>query len=139
MNLQQIFDKTASHLLKQGIQSTLEDDDTCVFSTNEIKLVKFAGVSPAYRGQDGSMCAVGCLINNDAYSWNLEGKSVDGCKGVQKALRNSGIEFDADGQVMRLLTMLQTIHDTKEESDWASSLGELADGLGLKFNMRGFR
>ena len=121
MNLQQIFDKTASHLLKQGIQSTLDDDDTC-----------------AYRGHDGSMCAVGCLINNDAYSWNLEGKSVDDCKRVQTALRNSGIEFDADGQVMRLLTMLQTIHDTKEEGDWASSLGELADGLGLKFNMRGF-
>ena len=120
MNLQQIFDKTASHLLKQGIQSTLEDDDTC-----------------AYRGQDGSMCAVGCLINNDAYRWNLEGKPVT-CKKVQKALRNSGIEFDADGQVMHLLTMLQMIHDTKEEGDWASSLGELADGLGL-FNIWSIR
>ena len=121
MNLQQIFDKTASHLLKQGIQSTFEDTDRC-----------------AYRGQDGSMCAVGCLINDDAYNWYLEGASVGACKKVQTALRNSGIEFDADGQVMRLLTMLQTIHDTKEESDWASSLVGLADGLGLKFNMRGF-
>ena len=121
MNLQQIFDKTASHLLKQGIQSTLADDnDSC-----------------AYRGQDGSMCAVGCLINNDAYRWNLEGKPVT-CKKVQKALRNSGIEFDADGQVMHLLTMLQMIHDTKEEGDWASSLGELADGLGL-FNIWSIR
>ena len=122
MNLQQIFDKTASHLLKQGIQSTLEDDDTC-----------------AYRGQDGSMCAVGCLINDDAYNWYLEGTSVDDCKKVQKALRNSGIEFDADGQVMRLLTRLQTIHDTKEEGDWAASLGVLANELGLKFNKRGIR
>jgi len=119
MNLQQIFDKTASHLLKQGTQSVLEDDDTC-----------------AYRGQDGLMCAVGCLISDDAYNWYLVGTSVVDCKRVQKALRDSGIEFDAHGQVMRLLTMLQTIHDTKEESDWAASLGELANELGLKFNMR---
>mgnify|MGYP000040963208 CR=1 FL=1 len=122
MNLQQIFDKTASHLLKQGIQSTFEDTDRC-----------------AYRGQDGSMCAVGCLINDDAYNWYLEGTSVDDCKKVQKALRNSGIEFDTDGQVMRLLIMLQGIHDTKEESDWAASLRALANELGLKFDMRGIR
>ena len=122
MNLQQIFDKTASHLLKQGVQSVLADVvNTC-----------------AYRGQGGSMCAVGCLINNDSYRRNLEGKPVT-CKKVQKALRNSGIEFDADGQVMRLLTMLQTMHDTKEESDWAASLSALANELGLKFDMRGIR
>jgi hypothetical protein len=122
MNLQQIFDKTANHLLKQGTQSVLEDDDTC-----------------AYRGQDGLMCAVGCLISDDAYNWYLEGTSVDDCKKVQKALRNSGIKFDADGQVMRLLTLLQNIHDTKEERDWAASLSALANELGLKFNMRGIR
>ena len=121
MNLQQIFDKTANHLLKQGVQSVLEDNDTC-----------------AYRGQDGAMCAVGCLINDDAYSWKLEGTGILEGTRVQTALRNSGIEFDTDGQVMRLLAMLQGIHDTKEESGWASSLGELADELGLKFNMRGF-
>ena len=121
MKLQQIFDKTASHLLKQGTQAVLEDSDTC-----------------AYRGQDGLMCAVGCLINEDAYNWCLEGTSIDDSPSVQRALRHSGIEFDTDGQVMLLLTRLQDIHDTKEESDWASSLGELADELGLKFNMRGF-
>jgi|TARA_R110002153_G_scaffold52173_1_gene146318 hypothetical protein len=122
MNLQQIFDKTANHLLKQGMQSVLEDNDTC-----------------AYRGQDGAMCAVGCLINDDVYSWNLEGTAIDDCPRVQKALRNSGIEFDTDGQVMRLLIMLQGIHDTKEESDWATSLRALANELGLKFDMRGIR
>lgn len=122
MNLQQIFDKTASHLLKQGTQSVLEDSDTC-----------------AYRGQDGLMCAVGCLINEDAYNWSLEGTAIDDSPNVQRALRHSGIEFDTDGQVMLLLTRLQAIHDTKEESDWAASLGELANELGLKFDMRGIR
>ena len=122
MNLQQIFDKTASHLLKQGTQSVLEDSETC-----------------AYRGQDGLMCAVGCLINEDAYNWSIEGTAIDDSPNVQRALRNSGIEFDTDGQVMRLLTRLQTIHDTKEEGDWAALLGALANELGLKFDMRGIR
>ena len=122
MNLQQLFDKTASHLLKQGTQSVLEDSDTC-----------------AYRGQDGLMCAVGCLINEDAYNWSLEGTAIDDSPNVQRALRHSGIEFDTDGQVMLLLTRLQTIHDTKEESDWASLIGALAIELGLKFDMRSIR
>jgi len=122
MNLQQIFDKTASHLLKQGIQSVLEDNDTC-----------------AYRGQDGLMCAVGCLINEHAYNWSIEGTAIDDSPNVQRALRNSGIEFDADGKVMLLLCKLQLIHDTKKESDWAASLSALANELGLKFDMRGIR
>lgn len=121
MKLQQIIDKSGNYLLKQGTQSVLEDGYTC-----------------AYRGQDGLMCAVGCLINEDAYNWSLEGTSILELS-VQRALRHSGIEFDTDGQVMLLLTRLQDIHDTKEESDWAYLLGELADELGLKFNMRGIR
>lgn len=122
MNLQQIFDKTTNHLFNQGAQSLLEDGYTC-----------------AYRGKDGAMCAVGCLINDDAYSSHLEGLAVDGASTVKKALRDSGIEFDKDGEVIRLLTRLQNIHDTTEESDWAVSFSALANELGLKFDMRGIR
>jgi len=122
MDLQQIFDKSASHLLKQGVRSMREYTKWC-----------------AYRGQDGLMCAVGCLINDHAYSQSLEGGGVRSQLEVQWALEKSGIEFDEDGMVMRLLSKLQLIHDTKEESDWAASLSALANELGLKFDMRGIR
>ena len=121
-HLQQIFNKVSTHLLEQNERSVVDTTGTC-----------------AYRGESGKMCAVGCLINDHAYSQSLEGGGVRSQLEVQWALEKSGIEFDEDGMVMRLLSKLQLIHDTKEESDWAASLSALANELGLKFDMRGIR
>ena len=64
MTNQQIFNKVAKHLLKQGRRA--RDGNGC-----------------AYRGENGTKCAVGCLIPDALYDDRLEGSSVryvgDGC------------------------------------------------------------
>jgi hypothetical protein len=114
MNLQQIFDKSASHLLKQGEKSWLVNRFAC-----------------AYRSEGGLMCAVGCLIDDSAYSPELEGTAIDHSPNVQRALRHSGIEFDTDGQVMLLLTRLQWVHDIKDAHDWPEFLSKTANEFKL--------
>jgi hypothetical protein len=59
MNQQEIFDKVATHLITQGVQALTTAD---------------VGISPtivcAYRGDNGTMCAAGCLIPDKEYkSW----------------------------------------------------------------------
>ncbi len=54
---QAVFDKVVKHLLTQKRRS--EGKQGC-----------------AYRGKDGDMCAVGCLISDKAYDPEIEGHSV---------------------------------------------------------------
>ena len=54
---QAVFDKVVKHLLTQKRRS--ESKRGC-----------------AYRGEDGAMCAVGCLISDKAYDPEIEGHSV---------------------------------------------------------------
>ena len=49
-SLQEVFDRVASHLLTQSARSLLPDGSGC-----------------AYRGANGRMCAVGCLIADYEY------------------------------------------------------------------------
>lgn len=58
MTPQQIFDKVAVHLMEMDKPS------------------KFDG-GCAYRGEDNSQCAVGCLIDDEHYEKRMEGKPVD--------------------------------------------------------------
>jgi hypothetical protein len=86
--LQETFDKMVNHLRKQNSKSLLADerDDTC-----------------AYRGKDGKMCAVGCLIEDEFYDPSLEENIVYDEK-VKNALRNSGYYIDVtleDGADLR--------------------------------------
>lgn len=55
MTRQEIFDKVAAHLIKQGCKS-MNTEHRCL-----------------YRGQDGARCAVGIFIPDDAYKPEMEG------------------------------------------------------------------
>lgn len=115
MNKQEIFDKVASHLLKQNEQSIMNDDSsTC-----------------AYRGKNNSMCAIGCLIDDKYYDESLEGKSVAFYK-VFNALKLSGIEIESRFDTL-FLSQLQNIHDSFLPIRWKNELFYLANTYELEW------
>jgi len=89
MTRQEIFNKVADHLLTQGKPALFDEIGDC-----------------AYRGQDGSMCAVGCLIPDELYTPEMELKSVDTLLKAEFVL--PGFFYDN----YTLLSDLQIIHDS---------------------------
>jgi hypothetical protein len=76
MTKQEIFDHVLTHLRKQGkpaINETDSGEDIC-----------------AYRTDDGLKCAVGCLIPDDKYNEDLEGRSATVVYGVLGGEPTSG-------------------------------------------------
>lgn len=114
MEIQEVFDKVASHLLKQGKQSMNNALNVC-----------------AYRGSGGLMCAVGCLIEDEFYSFELEGQRAFRVQ-VRAALRRSIGDFD--GGVAQLLDSLQVMHDDAPPEFWSDRLSQIARSYGLEFN-----
>lgn len=110
--LQQVFDYVATHLLTQDGRSYAESG------------------SCAYRGEGGRSCAVGCLIKEEHYSSNLEGRPAnDPC--VRLAIKKSGVQLDEIRYVAALLTQLQVIHDSVPVVAWKARLTGLAQKAGL--------
>lgn len=97
MTNQEIFDKVVAHLRQQKVRSV--EGNACM-----------------YRGPEGLKCAVGCLINDDAYSHDLEGK-VAGAIEVRCALLASGVPAD-DGDTIDMLRRLQNVHDDMPCDRW---------------------
>ena len=114
MSQQQIFDKVAGHLLTQGVRS-----------------VGYGGAC-AYRGIEGNMCAIGCLIDADHYSVDLEGMCADD-QDILEAIKGS-LNTDIDREKRHLLVDLQSIHDDYQPNNWQQHLSALADRLELTFN-----
>ena len=84
---QEIFDKVAAHLLKQGRPA--REEDCC-----------------RYRTTDGLSCAVGCLIPDELYSPSFEGSNAS------KVIRELYARGRADWREHRdLLKELQWAHD----------------------------
>ena len=122
-----IFRKVAKHLLTQGKRAYGKE--------NQCK----------YRGEGGTSCAVGCIIKDEFYSEELEGKSVVSLKYLlgepvtirdrQKKLHRA-VSRSMDRRLMEddvnLLRSLQFIHDTHLPSEWHRSLTRLADASGFK-------
>lgn len=112
MNKQEVFDKVVKHLLTQKACS--EDD---------MRHCK-------YRGPNGLMCAVGCLITDKAYAPHLEGKVANSFE-VANALEKSGVDTSPD--VLCLLYGLQKIHDRCDVDNWEQHLRSVADEFHLTF------
>ena len=91
-NLQEIFDKTAKHLIKQKVASVSMPDAMC-----------------AYRDPNGNKCAVGKWIKKKHYNEFMEGSTID-CEEVQEALTKSRVNAKNE-KVLDLLTKLQEAHD----------------------------
>lgn len=114
MNTQELFDKVADHLLTQNTRATS------------------ASGMCAYRGVEGTMCAVGCLITTDAYTSAIEGLTVgDEC--LMEVLKESlGHEI---GMVEEdLLGQLQRIHDNADPRVWADELQATATAFDLNYH-----
>lgn len=110
MNKQEIFNKVRDHLLSQNKRSA-------IYGRN------------LYRGPDGLMCAIGCLIDDEHYSARVEGKTPDGVAAFE-ALFKSGIseEIIHSG----LLHELQALHDLEPVEEWSYRLRWIARDHGLK-------
>lgn len=120
MNKQEVFDKIVNHLLTQNAKAQ-DDLGTCM-----------------YRGNEGRMCAVGCLITDEAYSPDIEKNAAD-TEEVLQALRNSGIDADGVDDVngmthSHFLYEIQQIHDYTPVDIWEKRLAEFAEQNGLVFN-----
>jgi hypothetical protein len=104
MTKQQLFDTVATHLLTQRRRSTRKS--FC-----------------AYRGRDGLRCAIGCLIPDERYTPNLEGKSAE-----QADVRRAAGLRRGQGT---LATDLQNLHDTLPVNQWHTKLYDIAHNHGL--------
>lgn len=89
--LVQLSETVRDHLIKQRAKSQ-SDHGSC-----------------KYRNDAGLMCAVGCLIADDAYFASLEGK-MSGDPLVIEALKQSGVSVDVDAQT--LFRAWQSYHDS---------------------------
>ena len=114
MNQQEIFDKVATHLIAQGKQS-LSWIDT--------------HLSCAYRGDEGAMCAAGCLIPDGEYDPVFEGMPWNCIWKEVPSFANASLE------VHNLIGSLQEVHDC--EAYWETperlkeGLFDVADQYGL--------
>lgn len=108
---QQLFDKVAGHLLKQGKRSETADGNLCKYRNGNFR------------------CAVGCLIPDELYCPQIDFDSrVDGTAGaamttipeddsdalLHQILWEAGVA--ADG--LKLLLDLQQVHDNSEVEQW---------------------
>lgn len=114
MTNQQIFDRVAKHLLKQGARA-LETD----------------GSGSVYYAENGNRCAIGCLIPKGRYAPEIEHCAVDDLRfrfpGYLEAIFGSRVSRN-----MPLLEELQRVHDMTEPSEWAGELAKTACKFGLK-------
>lgn len=110
MTAQEVFDKVATHLLKQGVCSADDDNDReCL-----------------YRGPNGTMCAAGALIPDDKYDPILEGFPVTDPR-VWSVL-------GLDDCLKVLVFELQCVHDTRryyDKPNFVTGLRDVALTFGL--------
>lgn len=97
MQPQEIFDKVVDHLFTQGEPA---------MGTNTLSCL--------YRGENGQMCAVGCLIPDDLYDVYMEGYGVGD-------LLDTYTLPDLVGNYT-LLSRLQRLHDLSYSSSTYSKL-----------------
>ena len=115
MEPQVIFDRVTKHLLAQNERSQLKDPEGLQ-------------ITCAYRGVDGLMCAVGCLIPDDLYRVEMENKNIAALLSfptMSNLLGASNID---------LLQGLQRIHDKTAPFLWKHELNQLARREGLTYN-----
>lgn len=109
MTPQEIFDTVARHLFAQGTRAYNENIAGC-----------------QYRGPCGTKCAVGCLIPDEAYDPEMEGRSVDSLiSGFPSWMQDN----------VGLLAWLQAAHDRKESWDSEDALHSALATVAQRFNL----
>lgn len=108
MNNREVFEKVKAHLLTQGKRSMGPRND----ETNTIRC--------AYRGDNGAMCAIGCLIPDELYSPTLEGHDSSHCD-IRTVLAKAGFESIDKS----MLSVLQRMHDGYSPDMWTIELDRI--------------
>lgn len=110
---EELFTKVCDHMMEQGAPALVEG--AC-----------------SYRGNNGTSCAVGCLITDEEYHSDMEGNDVD-------SLIFDGLLPSRLHEHKRLLDRLQSCHDaaqylTPEEvvPEWKARLRLIANEFGIK-------
>lgn len=122
LDYQETFDKVATHLLTQN-ERAMRDDRVI----DPESLYYDPDNNCAYFNEDGLKCAVGCLIPEDKYSPDIEGKGVHGVNTVC----NMGWVYDD----ISFLCDLQTIHDETPVDMWPDALKTFARDRDLNYNV----
>jgi hypothetical protein len=74
-----------------------------------------------YRGDGGSMCAVGCLIPDERYTPTIEGNSAGNAGVLRALLGREAYESMPQGDTERLVKLLcdwQYYHDHADYEQW---------------------
>jgi hypothetical protein len=109
MTNQEIFDKVVSHLLTQNARSM-----------RQIQPGKMTHEVCAYRGQDGTSCAIGCLIPDEIYTPNMEGWNLIHIMGEWPEVASL-----FEGSDTNFLQSLQSVHDSYLIGQWKQMLREV--------------
>jgi hypothetical protein len=112
MNKQEIFDKVARHLLRQGEKSSSHGDQ----------------MDCMYRGPGKLKCAIGCLIPDKFYDYDIEGRTIGDDK-LDDVLKHCGIRLYVNGtptSTNMMLDDLQNTHDSCGVDKWRGKLMGIA-------------
>lgn len=122
MNIQEIFNKIVTHLREQNCKSYDPNRASCM-----------------YRGPNGTKCAVGCLIPDEIYSREMEGRNFqflvlatdlfDSIPWLKDAKKTNSIEEVED--YLRLIQILQRVHDNIPVEKWETQFMLLAQRFNL--------
>lgn len=127
--LKAILDKVVTHLVTQRARAMTPQDEGC-----------------AYRGENGTMCAVGCLIPDDIYSPDIESLGVQGLLDYPddhstaevrthlNALAPS-VRSDALSSFLRRLQRFHDSNNRERRDDYVNILGKGGDDDTLRANM----
>lgn len=110
---QEVYDQVVAHLRKQGKKSYIDP----ALVNGDVQ----AGC--LYRGPDGLQCAAGCLISDEEYKSEMEGKPWSDV--VHHGLAPINHE--------ELIDNLQRIHDSEVIECWEGEFAALARSRGLVY------
>jgi hypothetical protein len=112
LTAQEVFDKVVAHLRKQNKKSLISFPDDDGITTR-----------CRYRGPDGLMCAVGCLITDEEYNpkWDHDHGSA-----VIDLFECQSFRDRVGGNNAALLSDLQCLHDSIEVCEWEVQFQKLA-------------
>ena len=118
LTVQQTFDKVADHLMTQMEQSTSTVTVDSGFFTTDC----------AYRGENGKMCAVGCLIPDDLYDPRMENHTSSHVLSAYPKFQGL---FENVDEVGIVLSGLQSLHDEDTPDMWLDGLYIIATRYNL--------
>jgi hypothetical protein len=118
MTQQEIFDTVAKHLFTQGRQGKNNFAASC-----------------SYRAQDGSTCAVGCLIPDNLYSPAIESASYSYFGDSLEQARRDVFEYLGGKENEDFLYALQRLHDNNYNWETENKLKHALRGFAIDHNV----